>query len=421
MKKSAAVAMAARPVLPPSATPAEDSTNVVTVEVPQIAPVVVAMASGQHGLVHVGDLAVRQQHVAAGAGAVQRAEGIEHIDHAEGQGRRDEDDDQVCRAMGADIGAEVEAFREDLAEGHLAEIAERADEVDLQRGAEVAIEAGNGQAEHIIQGCAAEDAPQDSAAHALLGQDGDEHEGQNGDDHGHDGRPADIGIVEQVEGAEGNAGAGILRDEADILQAEERDEQANACGDGLADGVGDGGEDLLAQAGDGQQDEDEAVNENEHKGVGVGEAEADADGINEEGVQAHAGGLCERQIRQQSDEDGADDCRDRGGNVDGAVADAEDVRSVAERIGEHVGVDHEDVSHGHERGQTCQDLSSDGGAVFFQSKKLFHKYLPFVFAGSAGAGGSVRDLRGAASPAGSHCCYHIRFFAEVQRIFHNLV
>ena len=28
---------------------------------------------GQHGLVHVGDLAVRQQHVAAGAGAVQRA------------------------------------------------------------------------------------------------------------------------------------------------------------------------------------------------------------------------------------------------------------------------------------------------------------------------------------------------------------
>ena len=323
--------------------------------------------------------------------------------------------------MGTDIGAEVEAFREDLAEGHLAEIAERADEVDLQRGTEVAIEARNGQAEHIIQGCAAEDAPQDRAAHALLGQDGDEHEGQDGNDHGHDGRPADIGIVEQVEGAEGNAGAGILRDEADILQAEERDKQANACGDGLADGVGDGGEDLLAQAGDGQQNEDEAVNENEHKGVGIGEAEADADGINEEGVQAHAGGLCERQVRQQSDEDGADDCRDRGGNVDGAVADAEDVRSVAERIGEHVGVDHEDVSHGHERGQTCQDLSSDGGAVFFQSKKLFHKYLPFVFAGSAGAGGSVRDLRGAASPAGSHCCYHIRFFAEVQWIFHNLV
>ena len=54
MKKSAAVAMAARPVLPPSATPAEDSTNVVTVEVPQIAPVVVAMASASMALSMLG-------------------------------------------------------------------------------------------------------------------------------------------------------------------------------------------------------------------------------------------------------------------------------------------------------------------------------------------------------------------------------
>ena len=45
MKKSPAVTMDERPVRPPSATPAEDSTKVVTVEVPQIAPVVVAIAS----------------------------------------------------------------------------------------------------------------------------------------------------------------------------------------------------------------------------------------------------------------------------------------------------------------------------------------------------------------------------------------
>ena len=45
MKKSAAVTIEDRPVLPPSATPEEDSTNVVTVDVPQIAPVVVAIAS----------------------------------------------------------------------------------------------------------------------------------------------------------------------------------------------------------------------------------------------------------------------------------------------------------------------------------------------------------------------------------------
>ena len=45
MKKNTAVDTAARPVRPPSATPAEDSTKVVTVEVPHTAPTVVATAS----------------------------------------------------------------------------------------------------------------------------------------------------------------------------------------------------------------------------------------------------------------------------------------------------------------------------------------------------------------------------------------
>ena len=43
MKNSAAVAIEARPVRPPSATPAEDSTKVVTVDVPQTEPQQVAM------------------------------------------------------------------------------------------------------------------------------------------------------------------------------------------------------------------------------------------------------------------------------------------------------------------------------------------------------------------------------------------
>ena len=37
---------AVKPVRPPAATPEEDSTNVVTVEVPRTAPAVVATASG---------------------------------------------------------------------------------------------------------------------------------------------------------------------------------------------------------------------------------------------------------------------------------------------------------------------------------------------------------------------------------------
>ena len=45
-----AVTIEDRPVRPPSATPEEDSTNVVTVDVPQIAPVVVAIASASIAL-----------------------------------------------------------------------------------------------------------------------------------------------------------------------------------------------------------------------------------------------------------------------------------------------------------------------------------------------------------------------------------
>lgn len=66
MKNIAAVKTEERPVLPPSAMPAEDSTKVVTVEVPQTAPKHVAAASGQHGFVHVGNIAVLIEQIAGG-------------------------------------------------------------------------------------------------------------------------------------------------------------------------------------------------------------------------------------------------------------------------------------------------------------------------------------------------------------------
>ena len=56
MKNRAAVTIEDRPVRPPSATPAEDSTNVVTVDVPQIAPQQVAMASASMALSMLGTL-----------------------------------------------------------------------------------------------------------------------------------------------------------------------------------------------------------------------------------------------------------------------------------------------------------------------------------------------------------------------------
>ena len=99
MKNSAAVAMEARPVRPPSATPAEDSTNVVTVEVPQTAPQQVATASASMALSMLGTLPSLVSMLPRGAGAVQRAQGIEHVDHAEGQHGGQEHDDEVAHAV----------------------------------------------------------------------------------------------------------------------------------------------------------------------------------------------------------------------------------------------------------------------------------------------------------------------------------
>ena len=55
-KNSTAVVIAVRPVLPPAATPAEDSTNVVVVEVPNTAPPVVAIASASRAGFIAGSL-----------------------------------------------------------------------------------------------------------------------------------------------------------------------------------------------------------------------------------------------------------------------------------------------------------------------------------------------------------------------------
>ena len=166
MKNSAAVTIEVRPVRPPSATPEEDSTKVVTVEVPQTAP----------------------QHVASGAGAVERAQRIEHIDHAERQHRGKEHDDEVAGAVLSNVRAEVEALGEDLAECLRAEILESAEEIGGQVGCDIGrIELGNGdEADGIVEHRTAEHAPQDSALDLLLGQRADDEHGDQRDEHRED-------------------------------------------------------------------------------------------------------------------------------------------------------------------------------------------------------------------------------------------
>ena len=173
-----------------------------------------------------------------------------------------------------------------------------------------------------------------------------------------------------VEGSEVDERCAVVNDDARVLKADEGDEQADAGGNGRLDRGGNGVEDHLAQAGDGQQDEDDAVDQNQNQRVCVAQAEAEADRVDKECVQAHAGGLRQRQVGQEADQDGADDGGNRGRDVDRAVADR------AEAC-EHAGVDHQNVGHRHERGNTGHDLCPDGRTVFLQVESFLHGEISF--------------------------------------------
>ena len=322
----------------------------------------------KHGLVHVGNFALVGQQIAPGAGTVEGAEGIKHIDHAEGESSGGKHQNEVAGTMGVNIRLKVEAFRKDLAQRLTEEILERADKIDLHAGFHAFGKACyGGKAQNVVKHSADKNTPQDRAAHLLLGEDRNDTQRNDCYDHGHNIRPG-VCAADEIEGAEGNARAGIRNDNACVLQTEESNKESDTGGNRFSDCVGNRGEDLLAQTGDGEQNEDDAVGKDEHKRVGVAQAETDADGVDEEGVQAHAGGLCQRQICQKTDEQGTNDCGNCCGNVDRTIADAENVGSVTERIGKHPCVDHQNVRHCHEGCQTGKNFGSDCGVVLFQTK-----------------------------------------------------
>ena len=186
-----------------------------------------------------------------------------------------------------------------------------------------------------------------------MGEDGDGQQAEDGHQHGHDACPGGVAGVD-VEGVEGDAGGGVAHHDAGVLEADEGDEQSDAGGDGHLDLLGDALEDQLSKAGEGEEQEDQAVHQHQHQGVGVGETHAQADGVDEVGIETHAGGLRQGQVGQEADEHGAHDGGEGGGNVDRAIGD------VGAEGGEHACVDHEDVGHGHEGGESGKDLSTDG-------------------------------------------------------------
>mgnify|MGYP007128412100 FL=1 len=77
---------------------------------------------GEHGFVHVGDVALFVKQVASCARPVKGAQSVEHIDEAEGEGGGDDNENKASHAVVCKIAAEIEAFGKHLSEGHCSEI-----------------------------------------------------------------------------------------------------------------------------------------------------------------------------------------------------------------------------------------------------------------------------------------------------------
>lgn len=167
------------------------------------------------------------------------------------------------------------------------------------------------------------------------------------------------------------------------MQAEKRDKQTDAGGNCLAHCVRNRRKNFLTQSGDREKNKDDAVSQDKHQCIGVGKAEGKTDRVDKICVQAHSGGLRQRKICQQSDEYRTDDRRNRCCDINRAVA-------YLPGCNEHVGVDHQDISHCHEGGQTGKDFRSNRCVMAFQPKKLFHEITShFKFRPSQADGRSV--------------------------------
>jgi hypothetical protein len=122
--------------------------------------------------------------------------------------------------------------------------------------------------------------------------------------------------------------------------------------------VGDGGDDLLAHAGDGEAEKDDAVDEHEAQGRLPRDAQPETDGEGEIGVDAHARGEGQRVVGQEPHEQGAD-----GGGEGG---DGDQRGRWHARGGEDGGIDREDVGHRGERRRAGGEFAAHRRAVLVQ-------------------------------------------------------
>lgn len=325
---------------------------------------------GKHGLIHIGHVAFLIKQLANGAGAVEGAEGIEHIHHAECKHGCNKRGNEAARAVCRYECGEIKAFCEYLAEGKAEEIAEGLDYIERKAALHMlCIEVFYcDETQRIVGNGAADYAPEHRALDVFLSHGGYCYKCEYGHEQRHNFRPC--GVAEhKVEGMKVNKRCIAVHNYSAVLKAEERYEQANArCYRGFY-GLGDSVEYNAAKAGDGKHKEYYAVHKNHHKRVSIGEVHSYAYREYKKCIKPHAGSLSERQVCKQTDQKRTEYGGYSRCNINGVII------SIA-KYGEHARIDHKNVRHRHERGNAGDKLRAYGRVVLFNVEHfyLLHGY-----------------------------------------------
>ena len=329
----------------------------------------------QQGFLHVGHVAFLIHHTGTGSSAHQGADGIEHIDDAEG-------DDQGHHGEPADLS---QAGKVELEEGGIHHILNRRHEGgSSQRGEGVGVQEYEGADPVHHRGN--EHAEQNGTLDALLGHSNDgkqanEH-GNDGEDHGSVAGITHVGLqdaggqgTEKVpHHIEGSGKAVALGIDAHIgAQANVHQHQADGRRDTQTDAQRNGLHDLLTNIENRQHDEHDAFHQDDHQRglegshiAHAGQGHDVAHDHSKEAVQAHAGRHGKGLVGQECHAEHTD-----GGGHTGGYEHAVPQGAAGVKIRQQVGVQRDDIGHGHERGQTGHHFRLHGGAVFLQLEGLF--------------------------------------------------
>ena len=299
-------------------------------------------------------LAVLIKHVRLGGDADQGAQGIEHVDKEEGE----DDDEEVEREQVGEIhlqeGRRKRGNRE--ARGEV-----RQDRIHPDRGVR-RVEAGDlaDDAEAPGDEDAPEDAALDLADHEDAGDDDADERQKDRDALGAEGAVREGGL-EAVQGDQRRA----VDDDAGVLQADEGDVDADTGRDRVLDRHRDRIEDRLTDICHGEDDENETLAEDRGERRLPAVAHAEDDRVGKIGVEAHA--------RCEDEGVVGEDCHHQGRQTGGQGCRGEDRAAVHAGCAQDVGVDGQDVGHGHESRHTGDDFGADVCFVFLQLEGAVQK------------------------------------------------